>query len=65
MSSHPMNLPFVFANPRDKEWEEKAVVHSNYTGQIHFLGGTATNNMEFLKSHIYPEKDSWVIKPAQ
>ena len=53
-----MNLPLVFANPRDKEWEEKAVVHSNYTGQIHFLGGTATNNMEFLKSHIYPEKDS-------
>ena len=25
MSSHPMNLPLVFANPRDKEWEEKAL----------------------------------------
>ena len=59
-------LPHRKANPKDKKWEEKAVVHSNYTGEIHFLGSTATNNiMEFLKSHIYPETDSWVIKPGQ
>lgn len=59
-------LPHRKANPKDKEWEEKSGVHSNYTDQIHFLGSTATNNiMKFLKFHIYPEKDSWVIKPAQ